>query len=165
MNRRQLLLGLAASPLLHAVPSMAAARSILVYKNPSCGCCSGWVEHLKSAGFSVATKDVVDTAPERKRLGLPERFSSCHTATIEGYVVEGHVTAADVQRLLATRPDAIGLAVPGMPVGSPGMEVDGRVDPYEVLIEEEGSLHRRANWRPAYADVTRLGRIAWGLSG
>jgi hypothetical protein len=134
MNRRHLLLGLAALPLIQAVPSLAAASSVVVYKNPSCGCCSGWVEHLRSSGFPVTVRDVADTAPERERLGLPERYGGCHTATVEGYVLEGHVPAADVQRLLATRPDAIGLAVPGMPVGSPGMEVDGRVDPFEVLL-------------------------------
>jgi hypothetical protein len=135
MKRRQLLLaGVAALPLVQALPSLAAAPSVLVYKDPSCGCCTGWVEHLKAAGFSVTVKDVVDTTPERKRLGMPEAFAGCHTATTAGYVLEGHVPAAEVQRLLAERPAAIGLAVPGMPLGSPGMEVGSRIDPYDVLL-------------------------------
>jgi len=135
MNQRRFLLGaLAALPLVHALPSLAATPPVLVYKDPSCGCCTGWVEHLKSAGFAVTVKDVVDTAPERKRLGMPETFAGCHTATVAGYVLEGHVPAAEVQRLLADRPAAIGLAVPGMPIGSPGMEVGGRVEPYDVLL-------------------------------
>ena len=89
---------------------------------------------MKAAGFSVTTKDVSDTAPERKRLGMPDKFAACHTASVEGYVIEGHVPAAEVKRLLASRPAAIGLAVLGMPLGSPGMEVNDRIDPYEVLL-------------------------------
>lgn len=134
MKRRRILAAFAALPLVHAIPSMAAAPSVLVYKNPSCGCCSGWADHLRSAGFRVTTQDVADTAPERARLGMPEKFSGCHTATVDGYVIEGHVPAADVRRLLAMRPAAVGLAVVGMPVGSPGMEMGGRIDPYEVLL-------------------------------
>jgi hypothetical protein len=134
MKRRQLLLGVAALPLVQALPSLAATPSVVVYKDPSCGCCTGWVEHLKSAGFSVTVRDVVDTTPERKRLGMPEAFAGCHTATVSGYVLEGHVPAAEVQSLLASRLDAIGLAVPGMPLGSPGMEVGSRIDPYDVLL-------------------------------
>jgi hypothetical protein len=134
MNRRQLLLGLSVLPLIQSTPLLAAAPAVLVYKNPSCGCCGEWVEHLKSAGFAVTVREVADTVPVRARLGLPERFGSCHTATVDGYVLEGHVPTAEVQRLLAARPTAIGLAVPGMPLGSPGMEANGRVDPYEVLL-------------------------------
>jgi hypothetical protein len=134
MKRRQLLLGIAAVPLLQALPTLAATPRVLVYKDPSCGCCTGWVEHLKSAGFPVTVKDVVDTRPERKRLGMPEAFAGCHTASVAGYVLEGHVPAAEVQRLLADRPAAVGLAVTGMPVGSPGMEMGGRLDPYDVLL-------------------------------
>ena len=134
MNRRNLVLGLAALPLVGALPAMAAAPTILVYKNPSCGCCVNWVKHLEAAGFTVTVKEVDDTSVMRKRLGLPEEFGGCHSATVAGYVLEGHVPAADVTRLLATRPTALGLAVPGMPVGSPGMEVGDRVDPYDVLL-------------------------------
>lgn len=134
MKRRTLVFGLAALPLVQALPAMAAALPILVYKNPSCECCGNWVKHLEAAGFTVTVKEVDDTSEMRKRLGLPEEFGGCHTATVAGFVLEGHVPAADVTRLLATRPIALGLAVPGMPVGSPGMEVGDRVDPYDVLL-------------------------------
>lgn len=133
-RRRVLLLGLCVLPLTQALPALAASPSILVYKNPSCGCCGSWVKHLEEAGFPVSVEEVADTSPIRKRLGLPEKYGACHTATVADYVLEGHVPADDVKRLLATRPTALGLAVPGMPVGSPGMEVGDRVDPYEVLL-------------------------------
>jgi hypothetical protein len=134
MKRRDFLLALGVLPLAASPLATAATPRVLVYKTPSCGCCSGWVEHMKAAGFSVTAKDFSDTAPERERLGLPDKFAACHTATVEGYVIEGHVPAAEVKRLLDSKPAAIGLAVLGMPVGSPGMEVDDRTDPYEVLI-------------------------------
>ena len=134
MKRRKFLLSLGALPLAPSRLATAATAQVLVYKDPSCGCCSGWVEHMKSAGFSVTAKEVSDTAPERKRLGMPEKFAACHTASVDGYVIEGHVPAAEVRRLLASKPAAIGLAVIGMPLGSPGMEVGDRVDPYEVLL-------------------------------
>ena len=134
MKRRDLVFGLAVLALVGALPALAAAPTILVYKNPSCGCCGNWVKHLEAEGFTVAVKEVDDTSVVRKRLGLPEEFGACHTATMAGYVLEGHVPADEVKRLLAARPAAIGLAVPGMPVGSPGMEVGNRVDPYDVLL-------------------------------
>ncbi len=105
-----------------------------VYKTPTCGCCGAWVDHLKAAGFSVKFVEVDDTSPVRKRFGLPEKFGSCHTGVVDGYVIEGHVPAADIKRLLGSRPAALGLAVPGMPIGSPGMEYPGRSDPYDVLL-------------------------------
>jgi hypothetical protein len=92
------------------------------------------VQHLKAAGFPVTVRDVADPGPERRRLGMPEAFAGCHTATVSGYVLEGHVPASEVQRLLAERPAALGLAVPGMPGGSPGMEMGGHIDRYEVLL-------------------------------
>lgn len=107
---------------------------VTVWRSPSCGCCGDWIDHLSAAGFRVKVTLVQDTAPTRRRLGLPERYGSCHTALVEGYVVEGHVPAEEVRRLLATRPDAIGLTVPGMPVGSPGMEMGSQRDPYDVLL-------------------------------
>jgi len=134
MKRRDLILGVAALPLAQALPALAAAPAILVFKNPSCGCCGAWVEHLQAAGFSVSVKEVEDTTPVRRKLGLPDKYGSCHTATVGGYVLEGHVPAADVKRLLASKSVAVGLAVPGMPVGSPGMEVGDRFDPYDVLL-------------------------------
>nr|WP_244618408.1 DUF411 domain-containing protein [Rhodoferax sediminis] len=120
-------------PLLQALPAVAAV-DIHVYKTPDCGCCAGWVDHLKAEGFSVTVTEVADTSLTRKRLGMPERFGSCHTALVEGYVLEGHVPAAEVGKLLASRPKAIGLAVPGMPAGSPGMEMGARRDQYKVLL-------------------------------
>ena len=137
MKRRNFLLALAALPLTQSQLAAAATPQVLVYKNPSCGCCSGWVEHMRTAGFTVTAKDVSDTAPERRRLGMPDTFAACHTASVEGYAIEGHVPAAEVRRLLASKPAAIGLAVLGMPLGSPGMEVDDRVDPYEVLLIDQ----------------------------
>ena len=132
MKRRDALLLLAALPAtLAAQPSPVTVH---VFKNADCGCCGEWVKHLEKAGFRVKVTNVTDTAPVRARVGMPERYGSCHTATIEGYVLEGHVPASDVRRLIQTRPAAVGLAVPGMPVGSPGMEVGDRVDRYDVLL-------------------------------
>jgi hypothetical protein len=116
---------------LWAAPSLPPVK---VFRNPSCGCCGAWVEHMRSAGFAVEVFPVEDTTSARKRLGMPDTFGSCHTASVGGYVLEGHVPAAEVKRLLASKPVAIGLAVPSMPPGSPGMEVNGRADPYDVLL-------------------------------
>jgi hypothetical protein len=113
--------------------SAFGATGATVYKDPNCGCCSAWVEHLKANGFSVTVHDVKDMAPHKKKLGVPERLASCHTALVDGYTVEGHVPASEIKRLLAERPRAKGLAVPGMPEGSPGMET-GKRDPYDVLL-------------------------------
>ena len=109
---------------------------VQVWKDPNCGCCQDWVVHLEDAGFKVQVFDTGNTA-KRKQLGLPQQFGSCHTASVDGYVVEGHVPAGDIQRLLALRPDALGLAVPGMPIGSPGMDgpaYNGRRDAFDVLL-------------------------------
>jgi hypothetical protein len=116
----------------------APLPAVQVFKSPTCGCCGAWVDHLRSAGFAVQVTNVDDTTAARKRLGLPDTFGSCHTATVGGYVVEGHVPAAEIKRLLAARPAAIGLAVPGMPVGSPGMEVGPRQDAYDVFLVDKG---------------------------
>lgn len=99
-----------------------AAEIVDVYKNPNCGCCGKWVEHMQKAGFNVRVHEVSDVAPMRAKFGMPEHYASCHIARVGGYVVEGHVPATDVKRLLKEKPKAIGLAVPGMPAGSPGME-------------------------------------------
>jgi hypothetical protein len=138
MKRRHCLGGTAALTALAALPSLALmpAKTLQVFKSPRCGCCGAWIEHMKSAGFAVKVAEVDDTAATRKRLGMPERFGSCHTATIDGYVLEGHVPAAEVNRMLAAKPKAIGLAVAGMPSGSPGMEAGARKDPYRVLLVE-----------------------------
>ena len=134
MNRRSIFSAIAAFPLLQALPARSAASKVHVYKNPSCGCCTAWVEHLKAAGFGVDVTETEDTASVRKRYGMPERLAGCHIGVVDGYVLEGHVPAAEVKRLLAANPRAVGLAVPGMPVGSPGMEYGDRKDPYKVLL-------------------------------
>ena len=115
----------------------SAADAVDVYKSPYCGCCEKWVEHLQQAGFAVRTHDVNDVPAARQRLGMPERLGSCHTAKVAGYVVEGHVPAADIQRLLKEKPKAIGLAVPSIPPGSPGMESPKPV-PYNTLLVQAG---------------------------
>jgi len=101
---------------------LAALPPVVVYKTPSCGCCNGWVEHLREAGFDVEPRDVRDLMSVKIDAGVPTHLTSCHTALIDGYVVEGHVPADVVKRLLAERPAVAGIAVPGMPIGSPGME-------------------------------------------
>jgi hypothetical protein len=125
-----------AAMLAMAAPPQTTAEQI-VYKTPSCGCCNKWVDHMSENGFALATKDVARsslTALKRK-FGVGPKQSSCHTAMIEGYVIEGHVPARDVERLVREKPaDAIGLSVPGMPVGSPGMEIGDRKDSYDVLL-------------------------------
>ena len=127
-------LSVIASPL---VP--AAAPSMTVYKTPTCGCCGKWVEHMKANGFQVIVRDVPSTAAFRRKQGIPDRLQSCHTAVVSGYTIEGHVPAADVKRLLSEKPKAVGIVVPGMPMGSPGME-GARSDSYSViLLGENGS--------------------------
>ncbi len=122
-----------------AIPLAQAAERVEVFKSPYCGCCEKWVEHMRKAGFDVVTKDVNDVPAARKLAGMPDRFGSCHTAKVGGYVVEGHVPAADVQRLLREKPKAVGLAAPGMPQGSPGMETN-HPQPYDtLLVQADGS--------------------------
>ncbi len=141
LSRRRLLGGIVAAGALAGVgvgwsvfgSAEAQAAEMTVYKSPTCGCCSAWIDHMRAAGFTVTARDVDDVGPIKERHGVPMGLGSCHTAVIDGYVVEGHVPADSVRRLLAERPDAAGLAVPGMPSGSPGME-NGRRDPYDVLL-------------------------------
>jgi hypothetical protein len=109
------------------------AASLTVYKSPTCGCCSLWVQHMRSHGFEVKTVDVDDVGRIKAAYGVPSELGSCHTALVGGYVVEGHVPGDAVQRLLRERPNVAGLAVPGMPIGSPGMEVGDRRDPYSIF--------------------------------
>lgn len=106
--------------------------TLLVYKTPTCGCCNGWIEHMEAAGFTVDARDVRDVMSVKRDGGVPAQMSSCHTAVIDGYVVEGHVPAEQVKRLLDERPAVAGIAVPGMPIGSPGME-GPNPQPYQVL--------------------------------
>jgi hypothetical protein len=119
--------------LLCGLLSAAPGPLMTVYKTPTCGCCAKWVEHMKQAGFRVVVKEVPTTAQARKDAGIPEKYGSCHTGIVNGYAIEGHVPAADVQRLLKLKPKAVGLAVPGMPMGSPGMEGPYK-DAYRVLL-------------------------------
>ena len=127
-------------------PLRALARSdqhqITVWKDPSCGCCKDWIKHLEASGFQVQVHDTGNTAA-RTRLGVPEKLGTCHTALAGGYAVEGHVPAREIHRLLKEKPPAIGLAVPGMPIGTPGMDgpvYGGRKGPYDVLlIRRDGS--------------------------
>lgn len=115
--------------------SEAQVPTVTVYKSPTCGCCALWADHMTAAGFPVETVDVGDMDDVKARLGVPNTLASCHTAVVGDYVVEGHVPAEDVKRLLAEQPEATGLAVPGMPIGSPGMEVEGRpADSYDVFL-------------------------------
>ena len=116
---------------------------VLVHKSASCGCCGAWVDHLREAGFTVRVNETEDLNPIKERLGVPYGKGSCHTAEVGGYMVEGHVPAGDIKRLLVERPKGKGLVLAGMPIGSPGMEVpDGTVQPYTVeLVAPDGESH------------------------
>jgi hypothetical protein len=143
MNRRTMLLGMALVGLaFHGLASAQTVKKIEVWKDASCGCCIDWVAHLEKNGFKATVFETGNTA-KRAQLGLAEKFGSCHTALIDGYVIEGHVPAADIHRLLKEKPKALGLAVPGMPIGSPGMDgaaYGGRKDPFDVvLVKKDGS--------------------------
>ena len=116
-----------------SAPLSSAAPKINIFKTRTCGCCAKWVEHLKANGFDVSVQEVSSTAEYRQKYGVPDKLQSCHTATVNGYSIEGHVPAADIQRLIKTKPKAAGLAVPGMPAGSPGME-GPRSDAYSVVL-------------------------------
>ena len=140
IQRRQFVGSLTCSALAMGVglPGIAAAQStsVAVWKSPTCGCCKDWITHLQDNGFSVTSYDE-GNSDARKRLGIPVRFGSCHTAVVDGYAIEGHVPAKDIYRLLEEKPDAIGLSVPAMPRGSPGMDgpvYGGIKDPYDVLL-------------------------------
>jgi hypothetical protein len=116
-----------------AFASDALVRDIVVYKNPECGCCTRWVKYLQDNNYNVTIEHTRDVLAVKKRLGVPEKLAACHTAVIDGYVVEGHITHRDIKRLLLFRPDIRGIAVPGMPVGTPGMESGSTVQPYNVM--------------------------------
>ena len=136
MNRRQLLTTLVAAALAPSASAFAnGLPEIIVHRDPSCGCCGAWVAHLREAGFTAEVVETRNMQQIKDRLGLPADLASCHTGEIAGYVIEGHVPADAVKRLLAERPNAKGLAVPGMPIGSPGMEVPGQPDDtYDVVL-------------------------------
>src|SRR6187200_1298245 len=142
MTRREVL---GAFSLAIAGVPLAAQRgaAVQVYKDPTCGCCALWVEHLRKAGFTATVTDVDDMAAIKAKHGVPGGVRSCHTALVGGYVLEGHVPAEDVQRLLRQRPGIVGVGVPGMPIGSPGMEVAGvKPQKYDVLaFNKAGETH------------------------
>lgn len=144
------LLGAAAVPM----AGLAQTRPLLeVWKSPACGCCHDWITHLQANGFQVTAHDVSEAvkAAQRVKLGLADQFGSCHTALIDGYVVEGHVPAREIRRLVQQRPRALGIAVPGMPVGAPGMDgpvYGGRKDTYAVLlVQRDGSASVYQSYR------------------
>jgi hypothetical protein len=132
-NRRTLLIGGLAVCAVGVGPSMAAGPVVAVTKDPDCGCCGAWIAHIRKNGFSATVTETRDVATVKARLGVPAQLASCHTAEVAGYVVEGHVPADALKRLLAEKPEALGLAVPGMPIGSPGME-GGTPEVYEVVL-------------------------------
>lgn len=130
--------------LLMAAPAVAGRPippEVTVYKTATCSCCAKWVAHLEQQGFLVRTVDVMDLAPYKRKGGVPATLNACHTAFVGGYVVEGHVPGDVVKRMLAERPSIAGLVVPGMPIGSPGMEMGSRRDPYSILaLAKDGSI-------------------------
>lgn len=127
--------GAAAAGLAACKQAQARAPQITIYKDPNCGCCGAWADHVKGAGFAISVVETSDLAAIRNRYGVPEHLASCHTGVVAGYAIEGHVPSDDIKRLLARKPQARGLAVPAMPIGSPGMESpDGSREPYEVLL-------------------------------
>ena len=125
-----------------SVSVVLAAEKVEVYKSPTCGCCGLWVEHMKQSGFDVRVHNVRNVAPFRERYGVPDAMASCHTAVVGGYAIEGHVPAADVKRLLREKPKAAGIAVPGMVLGSPGMEQDNTKEPYNVVLFNSSGRYR-----------------------
>ena len=114
--------------------SPANAQTITVYKTPWCGCCTAWIKHLQRDGLEVRVIEREDLAPVRASLNVPDELASCHTASVDGYAIEGHVPASEIRKLLETRPDAAGLSVPGMPMGAPGMETTSPPDAYDVIL-------------------------------
>lgn len=148
LHRRHLVSSLVAVLAGASLPVAAFAQGgkprVEVWKDPSCGCCGDWIAHMQANGFTVQVHDTGNAAA-RARLGVAEQWGSCHTASVAGYAIEGHVPAPDIHRLLAQRPQAIGLSVPGMPVGSPGMDgpaYGGRKDPFDVLLLLRGGQAR-----------------------
>ncbi len=131
---------LALIALLGSAPVWAqSTTTVNVYKSPTCGCCGKWIEHMQKNGFKVETHEVENIPASRKKLGMPDKLGSCHTSKIGNYVVEGHVPAQDIKRLLKEKPKALGLAIPSMPPGVPGMDIPNS-PPYEtLLVQADGS--------------------------
>jgi hypothetical protein len=153
----RILLCLAGAALLAASPGdveqrqptqAAEAHALMLYHDPSCGCCIEWAMHMREHGFEVVVEEA-DMQARRRQLGVPDHLASCHTAVSGGYLIEGHVPADDVRRLLAERPNARGLSVPGMPIGSPGMEQGDRRDAFNVLLFDDHGRFTVFNRYPA----------------
>ncbi len=125
----EMLAEVAAPVILHHNP----AQPLTVFRSASCGCCGQWLEHIKAAGFTVRDEITENIAAIKRQYGVPSNLASCHTAIVAGYVIEGHVPAADIQRLLTENPKVVGIATPGMPIGSPGMEMGNQREPYTVV--------------------------------
>jgi hypothetical protein len=124
-------------------PALAKAGVLTVYRSPTCGCCGKWIDHMKKHGFAV--KDVLsdDMQAVKRRHGVPEELASCHTAVVDGYVVEGHVPAGDIKKVLSTKAKLLGVAAPGMPAGSPGMEMPGKKDKFAVIsFDKQGNADK-----------------------
>lgn len=145
MKRRTFLqAALAGTAALHLGARAAAGNASItidVYKSATCGCCGDWVKHLQKNGFTVNARDVANPSDYRDKFGIPQELGSCHTGMVMGYALEGHVPASEIKRLLAEKPKAIGLAVPAMPMGSPGME-GHRNDPYDVFLVMAGGKRK-----------------------
>ena len=138
MKRRNILVAITSLIVLAiSSPSQSSGPLITVFKTPTCGCCGKWVEHLKANGFTVKVQEVNDTSAYERQYRVPRTMESCHTAVVNGYTIEGHVPAAEIKRLLNEKPKAVGLAVPGMPVGSPGMEA-AHSEAFSVFVFDEG---------------------------
>lgn len=152
INRRHLLVALTA--VLVAAPAFAAQEVIDVYKSTTCGCCGKWIAHLRDNDFEVRAHDVDDASRSQFSQGVPRALGSCHTAKVGGYLVEGHVPAREIRRLLEKRPRAAGLAVPGMPRGSPGME-SGIQDEHSVLLFQSDGSYTVFERYPARRDPER----------
>jgi hypothetical protein len=152
LRRRRTVVALLSAFAAPALAQSMPAAEIEVYKSPTCGCCNDWIRHLQADGFKVKATDVPESRHYRARFGMPQKLGSCHTAVVAGYVIEGHVPAREIRRLLRERPRALGLSVPGMPVGSPGMdspEYNGQVDPYDVLlVQADGRASVFASYEP-----------------
>ena len=152
-TRRALLVALGALPLT-SLAQPAPRVFVEVWKDPNCGCCKEWVKHLEQNGFTVKVNETSNTPAVRAKLGIPQELGSCHTAVVGGYALEGHVPAREIQRLLKEKPaGVVGLSVPGMPVGSPGMDspaYNGRRDPYDVvLVPKSGPARVYASYHKA----------------
>jgi hypothetical protein len=137
-----------AAPVLHAQQKPAAKPHLIVYKSPTCGCCANWVKYMERNGFTAAVTDMPDVTPMKIKHSVPPRLASCHTTLVGGYVIEGHVPVEDVRRLLKEKPAVVGLAAPGMPNGSPGMDVPNS-PPYDVLaFDKTGTTRVFATHKP-----------------